>query len=162
MSTSREVRSLVPADVATAYALLTGEAWVALLAEHLRDGSRLVRRETPPGGGAVLEVSRQLPDGVPGFLERFLPADGRATQVDTWEPDAGGVRRGTWQALIPGAPAKVGGGTRLEPAPGGCAWVVDVEVTVKVPVFGGRAERFLADTVCALVEKEAQVLATGV
>jgi hypothetical protein len=106
----------------------------------------------------VLVVSRSLPDGVPGFLERFLPKDGRVTQTDDWGPAKGGTRSGTWRVEIPGAPAQLGGTMRLEPTPTGSRYVVDGEVKVKVPVIGGKAEGFIAGMVEKLAAKEADVL----
>lgn len=147
------------ADVETVFAALSSEAWAQRKAEVLRDGSRVVRREDKPDGGVLLVVSRELPEGVPGFLEKFLPRDGRADQSDEWGPaGADGVRRGTWSAQIPGAPAQVHGTMRLEPAATGCSYTIEGEVKVRVPLVGGKAETFLAGMVGRLTEKEADVL----
>ena len=146
-------------DVETVFATLSSERWPQRTAEVLHDGSRVVRREDKPDGGVLLEVSRELPQGVPGALERFLPRDGRATQTDDWAaPDPDGVRRGTWRAQIPGAPAQVGGAMRLQPAPAGCTYVFEGEVTVRVPLVGGKAEAFVSAMVERLMDKEADVL----
>jgi hypothetical protein len=149
----------LPADVPTAFAAIASEGWAAAKAEHLRDGSTVKRFEQTADGGTVLQITRDLPDGVPGFLERFLPADGKAGQTDTWAPDAGdGTRRGTWKADIPGAPAEVSGTMRLEPDGAGSRYVVEGTVKVRIPVVGGRAESFIADMTGKLTAKEAEVL----
>jgi hypothetical protein len=106
----------------------------------------------------LLEVSRELPEGVPSFLSSFLPRDGRARQTDDWAAAEGGVRRGRWTAEIPGAPAAVGGTMRLEPSGTGTTYVIEGTVKVSVPIIGGKAERFLAGMVERLTEKEAEVL----
>ena len=125
----------------------------------LRDGSRVVRREERPDGGILLVVSRELPAGVPGFLQRFLPPDNRVLQSDDWGPERpDGSRHGTWTADIPGAPASVGGTVRLVPAVGGCTYVVEGAVSVSVPLVGGKAEKFLRDMLGRLLDKEADVL----
>jgi hypothetical protein len=152
-----------PAGVEAVFAALSSEAWAHRKAAELHDGSRVVAREEKPDGGVRLVVSRELPDGVPGFLERFLPKDGRANQTDDWGPaEADGTRHGRWQAEIPGAPARVGGTMRLEPdgAAGTPAtrYTIEGEVSVRVPVIGGKAEKFLAGMVVRLTEKEAEVL----
>lgn len=159
MSTALHSEHDVPADVETVFRALSGEQWAHRKAEVLRDGSTVERREERPDGGVLLQVSRDIPAGVPGFLERFLPQDGRALQTDDWGP-AGqdGVRRGTWRADIPGAPAKVEGTMRLEPAGTATRYVIEGAITVRVPVIGGKAERFLADLVTKLAAKEAEVL----
>lgn len=148
-----------PTDVTTAFAAVAGEGWAARKAEVLHDGSRVVRREERPDGGVLLAVSRELPDGVPGYLERFLPRDGRIVQTDEWGPERpDGSRHGTWQVDLAGAPGKAGGTMRLEPAPDGCTYTVDGEVTVKIPLVGGKAETFLRDLLVKLLAKEAGVL----
>jgi len=125
----------------------------------LGDGSQVVRREQAPDGGVVLVVSRELPAGTPAFLERFLPRDGRVLQTDSWGPPGpAGVRPGSWRADLAGAPAGLGGTMRLEPDGDGCTYVIDGTATVRVPVIGGRAERFLVEMVGRLTAKEADVL----
>lgn len=149
----------MPAGVDEVFAVLASQRWAAAKAEHLRDGSTVKRYEQGADGSVVLQISRDLPDGVPGFLERFLPADGKAGQTDSWGPDTGdGTRRGTWKADIPGAPAEVSGTMRLEPSGTGSAYVVEGTVTVRIPLVGGKAESFIADMTGKLTAKEAEVL----
>ena len=147
-----------PGDVESAFRVLSDESWAQRKQAELDDGSRVVRREDKPDGGVLLVVSRELPAGVPGFLERFLPKDGRVTQTDDWGPAEGGSRSGTWKVEIPGAPAKLGGTMRLDATPTGSRFVVDGTVEVKVPLVGGKAEGFIAGMVEKLAAKEADVL----
>lgn len=159
MSTPLNFRYHCPADVGTSFAAISGEGWAHRKAEVLKDGSQVVRREERPDGGVLLVVSRELPDGVPGFLERFLPRDGRAVQSDDWGPErADGSRHGEWSADIPGAPAQVSGTMRFEPTDGGCSYQIDGTVAVKVPLIGGKAEKFIRDMIGKLTAKEAEVL----
>jgi hypothetical protein len=149
-------------DVDTVFGVLTSEQWVATKAERFRDGALLKEHLRRPDGGVRLAVSRELPGGVPGFLERFLPKDGRVVETFDWEPAAGdGTRRGTWKADIPGAPAKLGGTMRLEPTPGGSRYTIEGDVKVAVPLIGGKAERFIAEMVTKLAAKEHELLVTA-
>ena len=145
-------------DVDTVFGILTSPQWPERKAESLHDGSRVVQREERPDGGLLLAVSRELPGGVPGFLERFLPQDGRVLQTDEWGPAEAGTRRGTWRVEIPGAPAKLGGTMRLEQLASGSRYTIEGEVKVSVPLIGGRAERFIADMVAKLAAKENDLL----
>ena len=159
MSAGLEHSYPCPADVETAFAAISGEGWAQRKAEVLRDGSTVVRREVRPDGGVLLVVSRELPDGVPGYLERFLPADGRVVQSDDWGPARpDGSRSGTWRAELAGAPAEIGGTMRLEPSAAGCAWSIAGTVRVSVPLIGGKAEKLLRDLLGRLTAKEADVL----
>lgn len=145
-------------DVAAVFGMLTSPEWAALKAQRLRDGTQLVRREEQPDGGVLFEVTRELPAGVPGFLERFLPRDGRVRQTDVWGPPRDGERHGTWSVDLPGAPAQLGGTMRLEPLGGGSRYTIEGDVKVSVPVIGGKAESFIGDLVVRLAGKEAELL----
>ena len=146
-------------EVEQVFSVLTSRAWVDTKAERFRDGSRLAQHEERPDGGVLLAVSRELPSGVPGFLQRFLPKDGRVLETFTWAPPAGdGTRRGTWQADIPGAPARLGGTMRLEPTATGSRYTIEGDVKVSVPLIGGRAESFIGEMVTKLAAKEHELL----
>lgn len=156
ISTAHEV----PADVGTTFLALSSERWPEAVTVALQDDSRVVTREQTADGGALLIYSRKLPDGVPGFLQRFLPKDGRVTQTDTWGPaDTGGAdRHGTWVAAFAGAPGEVHGTMTLTPTPAGCTWTVTGQATFTIPLIGGRVESFIVELVEKLVAKQAPVL----
>jgi hypothetical protein len=148
----------IPSDVETAYAAISGEGWAAGKAAALKDESKVVSREVGAGDAVTLVVTRKLPDGIPGFLQKFLPADGRVTQTDSWGPANGGVRSGTWKADTPGSPVKVGGTMRLEPAGDGCSYVVEGEIKASIPLIGGKAEDVAVGMTKKLTASEAKVL----
>ena len=148
----------VPAGVETVWGVLTSVAWPQALDAALKDGSRLVSAEPAPDGGVVVVTSRALPDGVPGFLTSFMPADGRVTQTDRWEPARDGVRRGRWDVTFPGSPGVIGGETTVSPSGAGSRWVVSGQVQVKIPLLGGKTEGFLAPLLEKLVLRQGEVL----
>lgn len=146
-------------SVEQVFGILTSQQWADTKAERFGDGTELRTREERPDGGVLLAVSRQLPGGVPGFLEKFLPKDGRVLETFDWGgPGADGAHRGTWKVEIPGAPASLGGTMRLEPLPEGSTYTIEGAVKVKVPIIGGKAESFIADMVQRLAAKEADLL----
>ena len=148
-----------PADVEQVFGVLTSEEWVGTKKERFSDDSQLLSREVREDGGVLLTVTRTLPDGVPGFLQRFLPSDGRITETFDWGPARpDGTRHGEWKADIAGAPASLGGAMRLDPTEVGSAYTIEGEVKVKVPLIGGRAESFIAEKVTELATKEADLL----
>ncbi|MCU1587324.1 MAG: hypothetical protein JWN31_817 [Frankiales bacterium] len=152
-------RTQIPATVSQVFELRTSERWVALKAEKLRDGSAIVRRVERPDGGVDFSVSRELPSGVPGFLERFLPKDGKAVQNESWGPPGpDGICRGTWSVDIPGAPAKLGGSSTLEPSGTGSVQVILGTAKVSIPMVGGKAESFIVDMTHKLMTKEAELM----
>ena len=157
---SKKVRSeqQSAADVETVFRTLTDESWAARKAERFGDDSRVVRRVESAAGGVTVVVSRELPAGVPGFLQRFLPEDGRVVETHAWGPEQGGRRQGTWSVDIAGAPATLGGTMSLDPTPSGSRYVIEGVVEVKVPLVGGKAESFIADMTEKLAAKEAHLL----
>lgn len=158
MSKKFSVSYDIPADVETAYAAITGEGWATGKAAALKDESTVVSREVGAGDAVTLVVTRKLPDGIPGFLQKFLPADGRVTQTDIWAPAKDGVRAGTWKAETPGSPVKVGGTMRLAPSGIGCAYVVEGEIKASIPLIGGKAEDIAVGMTKKLTASEAEVL----
>lgn len=145
-------------DVEATYRVLTGARWPAALDHELHDGSTLVSAVPTPAGGMVMTTSRRLPDGIPGFLKRFTPADGLVTQTDTWEPAAAGGRAGTWSVTFPGSPGVIEGRTAVAPATTGSRWTVTGTVQIPVPLVGGRIEGFLAPLLEKLVLRQGEVL----
>ncbi|MCU1592030.1 MAG: hypothetical protein JWP11_3286 [Frankiales bacterium] len=159
MSKDLVSRTQIPASVQEVFALRTSERWVALKAEKLKDGSALVSRTERPDGGVDFSVSRELPAGVPGFLERFLPKEGKAVQNESWgAPDANGVCTGTWSVDIPGAPAKLGGTSTLEPSGEGSVQVIRGTAKVNIPLVGGKAEQYIVEMTQKLMAKEAELM----
>ncbi len=156
MPTSFSSAADTPADVETVFAVLTSEQWPAALDARLHDGSRLVRREVRPDGGLVLVTSRRLPEGSPSVL--LSATGGTVTQTDTWGPAADGSRHGTWTVDVPGGIGSIGGTTRVQAAPGGSRWAVDGQVEVRLPLVGGKTERYVAPLVEKLLGTQAEVL----
>lgn len=157
---SRKVTSSFETDapVEDVFAVLTGEDWAAIKSAALGDDSRTVEREVQPDGAVRLVVSRALPKGIPGFLQKLLPGDPRATQHEVWGPAGDGTRRGTWKAEISGAPATIGGTMRIEPTATGNRYTIEGEVKVSVPIVGGRAEGLIAEQVVKLAAAEAELV----
>jgi hypothetical protein len=162
MSKDLVSRTQIPASVREVFELRTSERWVALKAEQLKDGSLLVSRTERPDGGVDFSVSRELPSGVPGFLEKFLPKEGRAVQNESWgAPGPDGICRGTWSVDIPGAPAKLGGTASVEPSGDGSVQIINGTAKVSIPLIGGKAEQFIVDMTQKLMAKEAELMVSS-
>lgn len=158
---SAPVRSsvVVEAPVPAVFDVLTSAQWVATRADRFGDGSVVVRREERPDGSVLLAVSRELPGGAPGFVQRLLPEDRRVLQTDDWAPAApDGTRTGTWRAEIAGTPARLGGTMRLAPTTDGTVYVVEGQARVSVPLVGGKVETYVATMAARLAVEEGGLL----
>ncbi|WP_313022591.1 DUF2505 domain-containing protein [Mobilicoccus sp.] len=153
------------ADPATVYAMLTDRDFQgeAMAATHARDHAVEVEDLSEAGagsgtGGGEADVAparrvttrRTLPTtDAPDVVRRFVGDGVTVTQITTWGhagPD--GSREATSTAEIGGVPVEAAGTMRLEPAGGGTDHVVEVFLTSRVPLIGGRivssAEPFVA------------------
>ena len=157
---SASIRSTVEtaSSVEQVVTVLTAESWAVRKDQALHDGSRVVSRTERPDGGVELVLSRELPKGGPGFLDRFLPKDGRVVQTDDWGRAVEGVRRGVWKVEIPGTPARLVGTLLLEPTATGSRYTIAGEARVPVPLIGGKGETFIAEMVMKLSAREAELL----
>ena len=159
MSKDLVSRTQIPASVQQVFDLRTSERWVDLKRDKLNDGSAMVSRTERPDGGVDFSVSRELPSGVPGFLEKFLPKEGRAVQNESWGPPGpDGICRGTWSVDIPGAPAKLGGTASVEPSGDGSVQIINGRAKVNIPLIGGKAEQFIVEMTLKLMAKEAELM----
>ena len=59
---------------------------------------------------------------------------------------------------MPGAPVDVHGTMSLLPTPTGCDYVIDGSAKVKIPLIGGKAEKFVAEATSRTTAGEADVL----
>jgi hypothetical protein len=146
------------AGVEELFAALTSDAFVERRAQRLHDGAAVVRREPRPDGGLLLSVARSCRPVCTGFLAKLLP-DGPVVQTDDWGPP--GPRRHALRHLAGGAagsPARLGGLLRVEPIASGTRVRRDGNVTVSVPLVGGKAERFIAEMLGKLGHKERDLL----
>lgn len=159
MSTRFSTRWDVGSSAEATGSAITSERWPEAIARELHDDSRVLSREQTPSGGVQLAHSRELPDGVPGFLLKFLPKDGRVTQTDIWDaPGSDGSRQGRWQVTLAGAPAELSGTQSVLTDGDGCVWAIEGTVKVSVPVIGGKIESYLAEMLEKLTKHQAVVL----
>jgi hypothetical protein len=143
-------------DVETLFAVLSGPDWATHVAAALKDDCELVRRDVGADGSVELVMSRRS-EPLPGFVARFAPGDVRIVTTDSWGPPVDGVRSCTWTAEIPGTPVRIRGTQTIEPTPGGSRHTASAEVTVPVPLVGGRIEGFICDQIQRIAQGEEQV-----
>lgn len=99
---------------------------------------------TPRGEGFAL-VSDQLQNtaGLPAIAKKIA---GDSTQAIVRE-DWAGPRSGTIEITAPGKPTRAVGTISLQAAGAGTTYVQELDVTVKVPLVGGKLEKVMADNI---------------
>jgi hypothetical protein len=94
---------------------------------------------------------------LPPFVATFLAGDIVIERTETLRREEEGHYSGDVSVLIRGtpAPAKAAGGMRLGDLPaGGSEFQVQAEVTVEVPILGGKIETLVAEQVEKLLAAE--------
>ena len=144
-------------DVETLFAVLSGPSWPSQVAAALQDDCTLVSREVGADGSVELVMSRRS-EPLPGFVAKFAPADVRIITTDSWGPLVDGVRSCTWTAEIPGTPVRIRGTQTIEPTAEGTTHTASAEVTVPVPLVGGKIESFICEQIQRIARAEEEVV----
>jgi len=106
-----------------------------------------------PGSVEVVVTRTQSMEGAPAAAVKLTGGTVRLVQRETW-----GALDAALALDIPGKPARLSGSIALVPTvPGGCDQVVTGEVTVRIPLVGGKLERLITDVLVAGLEREAEV-----
>ncbi|MGH3695034.1 MAG: DUF2505 domain-containing protein [Pseudonocardiaceae bacterium] len=106
--------------------------------------------------GVTIVVHQAVPeDAMPSFLRSVLPGELTIHRTETWSGSTGRVH-----AVVDGAPGTVTGAMRLEPDPDGCVLGASLTAEVPLPLFGGKVEKVITDSVARLLETEYQFTLT--
>lgn len=95
--------------------------------------------ELEPGPTSLrVRTSRVVDVDLPGFAKKVLRPTNTMLQLDVWEAQPDGTWTGTFDVDVQGSPVHLSGTMRLEPGGDTCTEELTVDVTVKVPLIGGR------------------------
>lgn len=110
---------------------------------------------TPQGpGGTLVEVRRtQSMDGAPAAATKLVGRTVEVLQRETWSSPT----EAEIVMEIPGKPGRLRGRIELREDGGRCREVVTGEVTVSVPLVGGKLERLVADVLVKALRREGEV-----
>ena len=85
-----------------------------------------------------VRTSRVVEVDLPGFARKVLSPTNTMVQTDEWTASGDGTWDGTVAVDVQGAPVKMSGSMRLEPAGDGTTMHLTLSMSVKVPLVGGR------------------------
>lgn len=145
MMSAMKFRHEMPYDAppAEVFEMLADPAFRERVSDALDVVSAEVTLERDGDGFTLTNNQVQRTEGLPSFARKFAGDTTRAIQVEEW-PDP---RGGTLRIDAPGKPSRISGTIRLEPAGTGTTEVVELDITVKVPLIGGRLEGLLEEQV---------------
>jgi hypothetical protein len=106
-------------------------------------------------GDTVVVVLDQVQpaDGLPGFAKKFVGVEINIVQREEWTS----VDHADLHVTIPGKPGQMVGGIELTEDGGTTTETVDVEITVNIPLVGGRIEKLIGDMLRKALVAEEQV-----
>lgn len=86
----------------------------------------------------TVRTSRVVEVDLPGFARKVLSPTNTMEQTDRWTAAADGTWDGTVSVEVQGAPVKMSGTMRLEPAGERTTMHLTLSMQVKVPIVGGK------------------------
>lgn len=109
---------------------------------------------TVDGDAAEVEVERvQAVTGVPAFAAKVVGDEITIVQRETWHD----LERGDYTVGIPGRPGQISGTVTLTEQGGRTVESVDLEVTVSIPLVGGKLEGVVVELLEKALRKEQEV-----
>jgi hypothetical protein len=106
--------------------------------------------------GFSIEVSREVPLDVPGFLRSVLGEWNTLLQSERWTEGPGGAYLNELEIEARGVPAAMTGRMKLAAKGKGCVNEVEITIRASVPLIGGKLAQFVArDTEATLAAEYA-------
>jgi len=107
-----------------------------------------------PDGGFRIVTTRTVQADIPSFARKVFKPTQAMTQTEEWSAATTGSREAAWSIEAKGVPVSTGGTSRLEAVDGGTVQHIMGTIKVKVPLIGGRLEKFVYDQAAATMKKE--------
>ncbi len=144
------------APAAEVFAMLTDPAWREKVgtAQGVVSSKVTVTPEGPDSTGRRVVIDQvQNTAGLPAIAKKIAGETTRAVVTEVWTSST----TGTIEILAPGKPTKAVGTVSLVAEGDTTRHVTDLEVTVKVPIIGGKLEQLMADNIDKGMEIEEAV-----
>ena len=136
----------------------TAEAVAAMLddpefREEVLERQKVIRGTVTIDGDAVTIEQVRSGDDIPSFAKKFVGDEILIVQTENWtSPTSADVR-----LTIPGKPGEAVGTLELVESGGTTTESVDLDLTVKIPLVGGKIEQLIAGIFSAALDVEQKV-----
>lgn len=149
MPRSFDVSTEASADVPAVLSAFGERAyWLARLAAYGGDSMNLDSLVVDADGAVAVATSQDLRhDVLPAVIARALPGDTKILRTESWRPAGDGQVHGEVTIAARGVPGSGAGTTVLEPVSGGCRLRFRGTLEVRIPLVGGRIEKYIADLI---------------
>jgi hypothetical protein len=136
--------------------------WLARLAAYGGDSMTLNTLEVAADGGIVVRTTQDLrQEMLPAAIGRMLPGDTAITRTERWRSATHDDEQahGEFEISARGVPSSGSGTMVLSPVPAGSRLQVRGAVEVRIPMLGGRIERYVTDLIARDVPQMQQFTA---
>ena len=136
----------------------TAEAVTAMLDDQefrqaVLERQRVVRGSATVDGDVVTIEQVRSADDIPAFAKKFVGDEILIVQTENWtSPTSADVR-----LTIPGKPGEAVGTLELVESGGTTTESLDLDLTVKIPLAGGKIEQLIAGIISAALDVEQKV-----
>ncbi|SFW48724.1 DUF2505 domain-containing protein [Amycolatopsis australiensis] len=159
MGSRIEHRAEFSADVPAVYAAVAGEDALKARLERLGGHGAALVSYTPTADGVRFELRQGISaDKLPQAVRTLHKGDLLVTRTQTWRASGDG-HQGNATVEVGGVPGEIVARTALGAAGGKTVLRTSGEVTVRIPLFGGKLESVIAEQVTKLLEREAEFTA---
>ncbi|TIC87336.1 DUF2505 domain-containing protein [Nocardioides sp. GY 10113] len=140
--TTRLVHTLTyDADAATSAAMLADPEFREQVCRSQLATSHQVSIEGSPGPGMQVHVQMTLPtDKVPSFAKKIVGTETTLVQTEEWQS----ASEARVSMAIPGKPGEIRGTSVLAEADGRTTRTVTLDITIKIPLVGGKIEDLIS------------------
>jgi hypothetical protein len=149
MASSFHVSAESPASVEQVISAFSDEAyWQRRVAAYRGGIAHLDLFRVDEGGDVTVTIALSLfGDRLPKWITQLYRREVKMVHHERWTRVDGGSVHGKVKVTVPGAPLSVLAEALITPQPDGSVLDYDATVEVKVPLVGGRVERFLGGNI---------------
>lgn len=148
------------APVATVYAMIIDPGFQEKRSKVGRPQHAEVAVVPGVGDGATVTLTRKMAIDLPAFLKKVAKPTFTLTEVQTW-PDAAGDgaqgRTGTLRATVAGYSGGTTGTMKLSESTGVTTVDINADITVKIPLVGGKIEKVAAGMLDKLLSRDQKI-----
>lgn len=118
--------------------------------ERVLERMRVIRGDAKVQDAVVTIEQWQTAKGLPSFATRLVGDEIHILQVERWTA----TDHADVDVTIPGKPGEMQGSVDLAPSGTGTVETIDLEITVRIPLVGGKIESLIADMLAQALDTE--------
>lgn len=157
MSSRIDYLASSPAPADTVYATMVDPEYLRERLSRIGGRGAGLLEHAADEQGARYRVRHGLAaEDLPALVRNLVPGELVIERSERWTRKGDGQYLGEVDVTIPGTPASATGGMRIRDVDGGSEFAVRAEVTVNIPLLGGRIEAAVGEQIRSLLGAESQ------